>query len=62
MPPRRTDNRIIEELREAMAAGVPWIYRQDARGRARYADLIFLVEGLYYPVCDFIHGKDESKP
>ena len=59
MPPRRTDNRIIEELREAMAAGVPWITgKMPERGRG-YADLIFLVEGLYYPVCDFIHGKDD---
>jgi hypothetical protein len=60
-PPRRTDNRIIEELREAINAGIPWIIpsRPPTRG---YADLIYIVEGLYYgPVCDFIRSKDDCE-
>jgi hypothetical protein len=60
-PPRRTDNRIIEELREAITAGIPWITgKTPERGRG-YADLIYIVEGLYYPICDFIHGKDDTE-
>jgi hypothetical protein len=57
-PPRRTNNQIIEDLREAIAAGIPWTIPTNPPTRG-YADLIFLVEGLYYPICDFIHSTDD---
>ena len=54
---RRLSDRDLQEMRTAIAAGVPWNQPiGDCRG---YADLIYLVTGLYYPVCDFIHGKTD---
>jgi hypothetical protein len=59
-PPRRTSDRIIDELRESVLAGIPWIIPvKPPRG---YGDLIFIVTGHHYPIaCDFIHVKDDTE-
>jgi hypothetical protein len=50
---RRADDRILEELRTAIAAGCPWDHnaRPPAKG---FADLIYLVRGLFYSIADYI--------
>jgi hypothetical protein len=59
LPPRATNE--IESMRVMVLAGVPW--RQPERDEfgksAGYADLIYLVTGHYYPICDFIRSKDD---
>jgi hypothetical protein len=58
---RRIDAQIIEPLRVMVLAGIPW--RQPERGEfgksGGYSDLIYIVTGHYYPVCDFIRAKDD---
>jgi hypothetical protein len=57
---RRIDDRILEGLRGSIRRTVPWIIPVELPARG-HADLIFLVEGLYYPVCDYIRSvKDEE--
>jgi len=52
---RRLSDSILADLRKQIAAGVPWEQPTgDCRG---YADLLFLVKGLFYPLTDFLHDK-----
>jgi hypothetical protein len=58
---KRINDRILEELRKMVLAGIPWVQPPMGSPARGYADLIFIVTGLYYPVCDFIHGKDDTE-
>jgi hypothetical protein len=52
---------VIEQLRENVLAGIP--HRQPrAKGEERgYADLIYLSNGHFYPVTDFIKTPDDQE-
>lgn len=60
---RRISDQAIEQLRQNILAGIPWRQPEKAKAgeEAGYADLVFLVTGLYYPITDFIHGKDDAE-
>jgi hypothetical protein len=49
----RISDHVIAQLTESIEQGVPWVPGQGSLARG-YADLIFLVKGLFYPICDFI--------
>ena len=56
---RRLNQRIIEDLRELVRSGVPWVQPGDALPRG-YCDLLALVTGLFY-FTDFIQIKNPQR-
>jgi hypothetical protein len=56
-PSRRANAKIIEELKAAIHNGVPW--EQPQTHVVGYADLIYLVTGLFYAVTNFIRSSDD---
>jgi hypothetical protein len=59
---RRTDNRIIDELRQLILAGIPWRPPNIGESARGYGDLIYLVKGHYYPAaCDFVRDQDDRE-
>ena len=49
-------------MREVIRSGIPWRPLPAGVQCKGYADLIFLVTGLFYPVTDFIRAKDDVEP
>jgi hypothetical protein len=55
---RRLSSQIIDDYREMVRAGCPWLYEIEGRGRL---DLIGLVRGHYYDFGTNLCKDDESK-
>jgi hypothetical protein len=59
---KRLNDRIVDELRKNVRAGIPWRQPEKVEGEERgYADLIYLTTGRFYPIIDFIRGKDDRE-
>jgi hypothetical protein len=56
---KRINDRVIDRLRQNIFAGLPHRQPQTPDEQLGYADLIYLQSGLYYPVCNFIHDKND---
>jgi hypothetical protein len=54
---KRASDKVIEELRTVIRAGVPW--RPPEKYMRGYADLLFLITGFFYRVTDFIPSSDD---
>lgn len=57
---RRLNDQVIEQLRQAINRGIPWHPPPVGVPCRGYADLIFLVDGLFYPITDYIAKDDRA--
>ena len=57
----RINSRVIEELRQNVRRGLPWRQPETPEESRGYVDLIYVVKGLYYPLCTYFFDKDDDE-